>query len=664
VRANLLTRHLPAKIFGYALGVLLTVGAGVLLTRMGGAPERVSYDIPFLVQKRIPDELVMVYFDAQVKRTLAQPVDQPLNRRFFARLLERLTRDRARLVLFDVLLDQPSPEPGVDEAFARLMREQGRVVLVAESVKQLQGNFLIDATLPPLQIFQQAAAGYGLANVKPDEDFSIRKIDTGVGITPSASLVAARLLTGREIPRVENAWLNYYCSPGGVNGLNTVSLDSAIEDHFPTGYFRDKIVVIGARPEASVAGADREEFGNPYSNLGDAPRSSGAAVHALSTVNLTRGDWLRRLTFRQESLIAIAWGVLVCLLLMRLNPWVAIGAALLAGLLFAAVAGYVQLRSHVWFAWVVPAGFQTAVALVWAVGYVYSVESRRRRKLRRAFAAYVSPYMADRIANSDFDLSPGGKEVEATILFTDLEGFTQLSESLSPAELSRILIAYFNQTTRGIFDQDGMVIKFIGDAVLAAWGAPLPEPKPEERAVLAALAIRAATAQEIEGLMLRTRIGINTGMVLAGNFGSDTRIEYTVLGDAINIGQRLEQLNKQLGTEILISGITRSRLSNRIQVRKLGRFVVPGKTAPVEVWEVLGQSEPGSLAPAWVDTFAEALDRFGKADFVAASDLFAKVTERRGGKDGPSEFYCDHIRHLPGNVAASDWDGIIRLGSK
>jgi len=660
----LFTRHWREKALGCTVGLLLTVGAGWLMIWKGGATHRVSYDARSVLQHQVPDELVMVYFDAQVKRSLGQPADQPLNRRYFTRLLERLTKDHARLVLFDVLMDQASPDPAVDETFARGMREHERVVLVAESVKQLQSNFLTDVTVPPIQIFQDAAAGYGLASVRPDEDFSIRKIDTGDGNTPSASLVAARLLARRDIPKVDNAWLNYYCSPGGLNGFRAINLDAALDENLPAGYFRDKIVVIGARPEARVAGADREEFGNPYSNLADAPRSSGAAVHALSLLNLARGDWLRRLSVLQEFIVCIVWGVVIYLLLMRLTPWYAIGAALLAGSLFAAAAIAFQLRGHVWFAWVVPAGIQTAVAAVSAVGYRYGVESRRRRQLRRAFAAYASPYLADRIANSEFDLAPGGKEVEATILFTDLEGFTQLSELLSPAELSRILIAYFNQTTRGIFDQDGMVIKFIGDALLAVWGAPLPEPKPQERAVLAALAIRAATAQEIEGLMLRTRVGINTGMVLAGNFGSDTRFEYTVLGDAINIGQRLEQLNKQLGTEILVSEATRAWLSDRIRIRDLGRFMLPGKTTPVGVSEVIEACQPGTPPPAWHKTFAEALSHFTRGELAAASDLFAQVGEARGGKDGPSEFYLEQIRRLPERIVPPNWDGIIRLDTK
>src|SRR5262249_20660475 len=297
-----------------------------------------------------------------------------------------------------------------------------------------------------------------------------------------------------------------------------------------------------------------------------------------------------------EMFIAVIWGVLICVGLMRLAPWLALVVAVFAAFFFAVAALYIQLRYHLWFSWTVPACAQTATALVWAVGYRYTIVWNHRQKVRRAFAAHVSSHVVDLIANSEYDLAPGGKEVEATILFTDLKGFSQLSEGLSPAALSRILISYFNETTRGILEQDGTVIKFIGDAVLAAWGAPLPEPRPEERAVLAALAIGEATSREIEGLRLHTRIGINTGTVLAGHLGSNTRMEYTVIGDAINVGHRLEQLNKRLGTQILASESTCAKLSNRIQRRWIGRFILAGKTSPISVWEILGPCPPDDPA--------------------------------------------------------------------
>src|SRR5262249_27983940 len=240
-----------------------------------------------------------------------------------------------------------------------------------------------------------------------DADFSVRQLDLGTENTPSVSLVAAHLLATNDYPQLENAWLNYYCRP---DQFPAVMLDRVLADGLAPNYFRDKIVVIGAKPEARVAGADREEFGNPYSKAG-AAASPGAAVHALSLLNLVNGDFIRRLSVRQEMFIAVIWGVLICVGLMRLAPWLALVVAVFAAFFFAVAALYIQLRYHLWFSWTVPACAQTATALVWAVGYRYTIVWNHRQKLRRAFAAHVSSHVVDLIANSEYDLAPGGKEV-------------------------------------------------------------------------------------------------------------------------------------------------------------------------------------------------------------------------------------------------------------
>jgi len=655
---------------GYALGVLLVAGFGVILLSsiFGDGLTRLSYDAPFILQNQRPDELVMVYFDASVKDRLHQPKDQPLGRRFFAQLVDRLQKGGARLVFIDVLFDTPSSNPESDEAFARAMREHGRVVLVAESVKELQGNSFAETTIPPTPVLKDAAAGYGLGNVNQDQnDYSVRELGTGSDNSPSASWVAAGLLGATKAlsDRLKTRWLNYYCPS---DSFQRVNLDQVLEpEGLPAGYFREKLVVVGARPQVHVAGDQKalsqEEFGNPYSSFGGA-RSPGAVVHALSLLNLLHGDWLRRLTLAQELMVVSAWGLLISGLLMRLPPWPAIGVAVLSSAIFGGVAAYLQLRHHVWFAWAVPALAQTPLALVWAVGYRYLIESRRRRKLRRAFAAYASPYMADQIANSDFDPAPGGKVVEATIMFTDLEGFTNMSEGLLPSELSRILISYFSLTTRAIFEQDGIVIKFIGDAVMAAWGAPVPDQNHAERSVLAAWGMYQAGQREIEGRRFRTRFGINTGAVLAGNLGSDVRFDFTLIGDATNVAQRLESLNKYFGTDILISESTRSRVSRRIQVRNLGQFIVAGRSTPIEVYEVLGVDVADATPPEWLNIFSLARQNFVSGDFTRAASLFHEVIRLRG-KDGPSQFFLERIPELETDSRAGQaWNGMIRLEAK
>ena len=541
-------------------------------------------------------------------------------------------------------------------------------------MQQWQGDAFTSSSLPPITILADAAAGWGLANVLADHDQEVRVLTMGTEDLPSADWVAASL-PGAETARLPKSrsterWINYYCPP---SALRAVNLDQALEpDGLPAGYFRNKIVVVGSRAEGGVAGAGRDEFRTPYSyslrkdSLHEESMAPGAAIHAFTLLNLVRGDWLTRLGFAEESAVVFTWGILISVILLRLRPWPATLVAPAMFCAFALIAIYVQGRHHLWFAWLVPAGVQTSVALIWSVGFQYVVESRKRRKLRNAFAAYLSPYMADQIANSEFDLSLGGTEVEATIMFTDLKDFTNMSETLPPAEVARILTAYFNETTRAILEQNGTIIKYIGDAVLAVWGAPMPEPRHAERAVRAAWGMIQAGQKEIAGLSLQTRIGINTGKVLAGNLGSDFRFNYDAIGDTTNTASRLESLNKYFATDLLVSETTRKQLSGHFRTRNLGRFLMGGKTQPVSVHEVLGVDPLAAEEPPWVTSFDAAVRDYTGCKLDEAEQLFREVIKLRGGQDGPSEFYLNQITasRLSTPSAECSWDGVIVLQSK
>ncbi len=666
---KLLSRERRTAWLGWLGGAALAVLVGqLLLQSFGDGLARWSYDVPFpWMGEKVPDELVIVYLDTEIKAKLGEPTDQPLDRRYYIQLLDRLTADGARLVLFDILFDSPHPDAAVDVRFAEAMRRNGRVVLVGYVVHQFQENSVMTSSMPPTPVLAAAAAGWGLAEISPDPaDQCVRILDTGSESVPSASWAAASILnaaiTKQPETRREKRWLNYYCAP---TLLKSVNLDQALnQDGLPDGYFRDRIVIVGARPRGGgIAGAEREEFKTPFTRYDTA---SGPAIHALSLLNLQRGDWLTRLSFAQESALVLIWGILIGVALLRLRPLPAVLAAGVAFCAFALAAFWIQARYQVWFSWLVPAGAQTSVALVWSVGFQYLVESRRRRKLRRAFASYLSPYMADRIADSDFDLSLGGKEVEATIMFTDLEGFTSMTETLPPAEVSRILTSYFNETTRAILEQDGTIIKYMGDAVMAIWGAPVPEPRQAERAVLAAWGMIQAGRKEIAGRALRTRIGINSGKVLAGNLGSDFRFDYAAIGDTTNTASRLETLNKYFATDLLIAEATRKQLSGRIRTRALGRFLLAGKSQPVSVHEVLGVDPPPAEELPWVTSFAAALRHFTERKLDEAEQLFRQVIKLRGGQDGPSEFYLEQIIASRASAPPPDrpWDGIVAIASK
>jgi adenylate cyclase len=608
----------------------------------------------------------MVYIDSAAKRNLGQPTDPPLDRRFHAKLLKRLGEDGAKLILYDLLFDQPSPDENSDKEFGAAIRENGRVVLVTDYTKELQANFLTDGPVPAIPILNEAAAGSGLAKLEYDPGRCLRRIDPGTESYPSATWVAAGMLraavTQAPAHRLDLRWMNYYCPPIQLRAVNFDRALSA-EDQ-PRGYFKDKIVVVGQSDNPS------DTFATPYTRFGsglrfNGPVAPGAAIQAMSLLNLVRGDWLTRLSLGEELAVVVIWGTVSSILLMLLRPWFAIGAAVFMGGLLTGGSILLPIYKHVWFAWAIPVVAQTPMALIWGVGYQYIVEARRSRQIRRAFGLYLSPYMAERIADRDFDLSLGGKEVEATVMFTDLAGFTTMSEPLSPTEVSTMLTSYFTRTSKAIKDlNNGTLIKYLGDGVMAAWGAPEPDPKHAEHTVLAALTIIRAGKEPKDGPVLRTRIGINTGVFLAGNLGSEDRFDYTLFGDATNFASRLEGLNKYLGTDILISEATFQQLKDGIQTRPVGRFIVVGKGKPAAVYEVLGWSTEFQPAPPWFETFARGLGHFAKHELDAAEKMFRDTIEQRQGNDGPSEFYLQRIERERTKPDTSVWDGTVRLEGK
>jgi len=660
-------------------GILLVTFIGQLLLlkfgtdqktglSLGSGLTRLSYDLTFALKplkaKPVPEELVMVFVDPKVKAGLGQPTDEPLNRRFYKQLLDRLTREGARLVVFDILFD--TADVNADAEFVEAIRRNGRVVLVGDNIQQWSGDIATYVALPPVASLKDAAAGWGLANVPIDPDLEVRTLGAGTEELPSVSWIAATLLEAKvthDEARLRERWINYYCEP---KALRAVNLDHALmPDGLQTDFFRDKIVVIGSRGgEGGIAGAARDEFRTPYSLMGE-PLAPGASVHAFALLNLVRGDWLTRLTFAQESFLVLIWGILISVGLLQLRPWSAIIAALVAFCGFTLVVVWLQTRHQIWFSWLAPAAVQTFVAMLWAVGFRYLTETRRRRRIQHALAVYLSPHMAERVANSDVDLSLGGKEMHATIMFTDLEGFTAMTEKMPPSEVSRILISYFTETTRAILEKDGMIIKYMGDAVMAAWGTLPPNPRHAQTAVEAALKMRRAGGKEIAGRRFRTRIGVNSGLVLAGNLGSEFRFDYSAIGETTNVASRLESMNKHLGTDILVTETTRREVDGDIAVRALGRFVVAGTTRPLGIYEVVGQNSDFGPPPPWLEQFAKALAHFQQREFDTAEDLFHQVSELRGVPDGPSAFYLKEIGRQRANpVTDRVWDGIIHFESK
>ncbi|MEX0922622.1 MAG: adenylate/guanylate cyclase domain-containing protein [Rhodovibrionaceae bacterium] len=216
----------------------------------------------------------------------------------------------------------------------------------------------------------------------------------------------------------------------------------------------------------------------------------------------------------------------------------------------------------------------------------YGLLDSQKRQLRRAFALYLPPAVIDRMTAENRLPELGGETKELSVLFSDLAGFTSLSETLPPAEVVALMNRYLTAMTDTIEAQGGFVDKFVGDAVIAVFGAPLEDPDHARHAVAAALACQARLARlrEEEGLDLHMRIGVNTGQMLIGNIGSARRFNYTVMGDAVNLAARLESANKEQGTEILVSETTRAACGEAFAFQEIGRIAVKGRAAEVTVY--------------------------------------------------------------------------------
>jgi adenylate cyclase len=671
--------------------------------------QRFSFDVPFVVRHSLPaalrpiagpprptDEAVLLYMDEESTRQLGQTPGGRWSRALHARLLDRLTGDGARAVMFDAIFDTETPD---DLIFATALARNGSVFLGAtfstntdaplsptEAQRFLQVGIASEQLTRRNKTLYQAARGWGLLTFRPVEgDYGVCRLFAGkprAGFDPwpaatwqMAQGLGAGLPEGSET-RFARRWVNYY---GPAQRIESISYHRALSDDggVPPGYFKDKVVFIGARSQLGTGSEKRlDEFSTPWSRFRGRTYTPGTEIHATIFLNLLHHDWLERVPVRLEQWLVCLFGLTLGAL-RWLRPWLVVGVtSLLAGVIVT-TACLVQWQAHLWGNWSVPVLLQLPLAAVLAIGSRYYVEEARKRKLRSAFGFYLSPDLADEIAERNFPLAPGGEKIVATLVFTDLEGFTTLSEKLGDSSrLGRVLTEYFTRTTDEILAEKGTVIKFIGDAVFAAWGAPLPQPDHAERAVRAAWRLARVSEMDVpipradglvESVHVRTRIGIHTGEALAGNLGSARRFDYTLIGDAVNFAARLEGANKYTGTTILLSEDTCRQVEGKFLVRRLGAFKVKGKAKAVSIYELLG--EDPAQRPEWLDTFDAALESWSRGDLEQAAAGFNAVKLNRGGEDGPSQFYLDRIKtfhegRLQAMTLAPIWNSEVELDAK
>jgi adenylate cyclase len=351
--------------------------------------------------------------------------------------------------------------------------------------------------------------------------------------------------------------------------------------------FRDKIVIVG-----TTAAGLHDIFSVP---LGSTGKMAGNQIHANVIDDVLSSRFIRRLGWGAVAGATVGCGLTVALVSVFSGAWATVFTALATAALLGW--GSVMLFDRgLWLGVVQPAG-ALGLAVFGGVAYQYFVEGQEKRKVKRLFSRYVAPDVYSQLLADPTRARLGGQRREMSVLFSDIRGFTTVSERGQPEEIVAQLNEYFSRMVAVLFEHRGTLDKFVGDMVMALFGAPVDDEWHADHAVAAALDMLRELKElnrrwTAEGRpTLEIGIGINSGPMIAGNIGSEAIMSYTVIGDAVNLGSRLESLNKQYGTRIIISEHTRRRLRNSYDVHPLGEVVVKGKSQAVAIFEV--RTDPG-----------------------------------------------------------------------
>ncbi len=697
-RSNLSGRARRGAVVGLAaaaLGFVVTVAqiampwewkSWDIRLKLFAEPSRASRDIAIIMV----DQYSLDVYEKQ------QGLSWPWPRQIYAAVLDFLHAGGARAVFFDLLFTESS-RSGVedDQEFAQAMARSGNVFLplslseFGESPADVPAEKLSRFSIPvpqgltasfpaarsatlPVDVLLRAARGAGNVLFLPDGDGIFRRLPMAVfykdKLIPAAPLVLAgagqggKILSGLPLDKGGRVIIRFR---GGEKTYPTYSIGSIINSwaqieegkppQVPPREFSGKTVLIGSNAPGIL-----DLRPTPLS-----PVSPGVEIHATVLDNILAGDFIRG----QPPA-----GILV--LLVFYSVFTAVGASALRkvwhqGLFFilcvslplaAAWLGFLAGR---WVELVVPE-FAVVSAFVVSALLNYGVEGKQRRFIKGVFRHYLSPQVIERIIENPALLSLGGEKREITSFFSDVAGFTSISERLSPEELVALLNEFLSEMTDIILEHGGTLDKYEGDAIVAFWNAPLDQPDHALRACRAAVACLGRLAElrpkwaGRAGRSLTMRVGLNSGPAVVGNMGSTQRFDYTAMGDTINLAARLEGACKLYGVEVLAGEGTFALVKDEMAARLVDRVRVVGKSQPVSVYEIAGRRDALSMADAErLALFERARRAFLNRAWDEAAGLFVSLEG-----DGPAALYVERCRQLKESPPPPGWDGVFDLKQK
>jgi adenylate cyclase len=678
-------------IFGYRAG---------LFSRL----DNYLYDLNIIWRGPQPpsDRITLVLMDEESAVRLNRHRGQ-WSRRNLAAALDHICEAGAAVVGLDLVMAAADSDPAADRLLARSIRECDNVVLAR--VSAAQGV----AEITPLDLFQEEMIGDGFIDLPLDRDGVLRKIrffnakplaDGGVQLLPAFALEISRLFlnlefdfdfSGRDYFLMGGSTENRVKLPypellinylGDYRSFNAVSFADAVEKRVPPENLRGKIVLIGSTlatqkdfftTSFSRFQRDTGHLANRFKSIDQNVQGfdePGLACHAHAVETILGQNFIRHVTGKSVLwLIAfLGWCGLPFYL-----PRLSMSLEIL--LCFAALAGLV-LISHLLF---LKQGVQLDIApllgifsgqFIVGTALQKSFDRRKTALITSLFGKYVSSGVVNELIKGDIATTLEGRRENLTILFSDLRGFTTTAEKLGAKETGRLLNLYFDAMIPLVFNHQGTLDKLMGDAVMAFFGAPLPLPDHPAKGAETALAMLEKLRElkrrgEVNGAEeLDIGIGLNTGEVTVGNLGSNVFMDYTIIGDPVNLASRLEGLNKVYGTRILCSEFTAGKLDGRFLLRDLDIVKVKGKALAVTIHELAGwrdQQEESTLA--LFTLFAKGIAAYRGRRWDRAEQLFRQALEVSPG-DGPTRLYLERLGRFRENPPPPDWRGVTIFDHK
>ncbi|MCF7811166.1 CHASE2 domain-containing protein [bacterium] len=674
--------------------------------------ENQLYDLAFQMRKApslSESDIVIVAIDQETLDSLSYP----FNRKHYATLIRKLNKLDARQIIFDIDFSSVGLIPESDSIFKAAIAETDKVVLSGmisyiyqRGLKEPLGN--IKTAVP--QVMPEGTP-WGLVNEKLDLDGVTRRyplflMDGQRGYL-SLALKTYSVLNNLDgtlfhfdekgdfhysdmsIPRVDlyHCLLHYYGPAGTFPTYSFLSVirgeydfddllsgmtdeermllaASGMSDLLQESPFKDKVVFVGA----SAEDLQDNKFTPFFSQ--DQRKTPGVEVHANALQMFYDRTFIRPVGFWWILFGTFLLSIIVNISGRQKSQWLASVISLI--LIF------LVLSFNIWLftsqrLWLHEAPLLLAILIGYPVNLIRRLilTQREKAKIRGMFARYLNENVVKELEAHPDKLSLGGERRRMSVLFSDVAGFTTISERLAPEEIISLLNEYLTAMTNIVIENGGIIDKYEGDLVMAEFGAPIWNPEHPIQCCRTALQMQKKLAQmrvkwhEDNRDTLYCRVGVNTGEMIVGNMGSEVVFDYTVMGDSVNLASRLEGANKIYGTEIIIGRETWAEVNEKFVTRPLDFIIVKGKTKPVTVFELLAEKE-SDLSDAKlkaVELFGDGLTLYKRGDFANARDIFNKALEVEPD-DGPSKTYVERCAGFMENPPGEDWDGGWTLTEK